>query len=195
MVSAAPDMTVVGEAGPVAQAIAGLEHALPDVAVLDINLSDGSGLDVCRRITDSHPEVACVMLTSVIDDRALLAAEVAGAAAFALKTVASGDLISTIRSVANGARLLDQAEIRLARQRLVARDDGRLDLLSPQERRIFDLIGAGRSNREIANELFLAEKTVKNYVSNLLAKLGMSRRTEVSALAARIAEREAAWRP
>ncbi len=188
------DMTVVGEANSASSALHAVARAAPRVAVLDISLGDGSGLDVCREITERHPEVACLMLTSVIDDRALIEAEAAGAAGFCLKTIGSNNLIEAIRKVATGARLLDAVEVRMARRRLEERGDGLIETLTPQERNIFDLIGKGLSNRQIADEMFLAEKTVKNYVSNLFVKLGITRRTEAAALAARREERESSWR-
>lgn len=194
LVNAQTDMTVIGEAGAAKDALVALSRAVPDVAVLDISLGDGNGIDVCGQITQAHPEVACLMLTSVVDDRALIAAEAAGAAGFSLKTVGSSDLIDSIRAVAAGGRLLDAFEIRLARRRITDRGEGLIETLTDQERRIFDLIGVGRSNRQIADEMYLAEKTVKNYVSKMLAKLGLSRRTEAAALAARLDERESDWR-
>ena len=190
------DMEVVGEAENAEAALAGVASTSPNVAVLDISLRDGdrNGIDVCRTISERHPEVACLMLTSVVDDRALVEAQEAGAAAFALKSVGSDDLANAIRKVAAGAKLLDSVDTKLARRRLDESGVGRIDTLTPQERKIFDLIGDGCSNREIADELYLAEKTVKNYVSNLLAKLAMTRRTEAAALAARLAERESGWK-
>jgi DNA-binding NarL/FixJ family response regulator len=183
------DMTVVGEAGSADEAIAVIRECRPDVAVLDVRLGDGSGVDVCRRISDEFDDVASLILTSFESDRALVDAGPAGAAGFVLKQIRGNELIDAIRQVAGGRRLLDDAQLRLADRRLRESDEGRVDDLTPQERRIFDLIGQGRTNRQIAQEMYLAEKTVKNYVSNLLAKLGMSRRTEAAALAARVAER------
>jgi two-component system, NarL family, response regulator DevR len=157
--------------------------------VLDVRLGDGDGLAVCRDIRSSHPEVACLILTSFSDDHALVDAALAGAAGYVLKEIRSRDLVDSIRRVAAGTVLLDGATTRLALQRLRDSEEGPLGGLTDQERRIFDLIGEGYSNRQIAEAMYLAEKTVKNYVSNLLAKLGMSRRTEAAALAARIEER------
>ena len=162
----------------------------PDVAVLDMRLADGNGLAVCRDIRSNHPEVTCLMLTSFADDQALVEASIAGAAGYVLKQIRGNDLVESIRRVAGGAQLLDTAAVRMAMERLRASEAGVLDTLTPQERRIFDLIGDGRSNRQIADELFLAEKTVKNYVSNLLTKLRMARRTEAAALSARLEERQ-----
>ena len=183
------DMEVVGEAGAVDEALAIVEACRPDVAVLDVRLGDGNGIDVCREITSTYPDVRTLILTSFDSDRAIVDAALAGASGFVLKQIRTTELIDAIRLVTSGRRLLDDAEVRMAMRRLRSSDEGRLLDLTAQERRIFDLIGAGCTNRQIAEELFLAEKTVKNYVSNLLAKLGMARRTEAAALAARLDER------
>jgi DNA-binding NarL/FixJ family response regulator len=185
------DLTVVGEAGSADEALAGIAELRPDVAVLDVRLGDGehNGIDVCRQITTDFPEVRVLILTSFDSDRALVDAGLAGASGFILKQIRSNELVDAIRGVAAGRRYLDDAEVRLASRRLRESEEGRLDDLTPQERRIFDLIGEGYTNRQIAQDMYLAEKTVKNYVSNLLAKLGMSRRTEAAALAARLVER------
>jgi len=183
------DLSVVGEAGTAEEAIAGIREHTPDVAVLDVRLGEGNGIDVCRQITSEYPEVKSLILTSFDSDRALVDAGLAGAAGFILKQIRSNDLIDAIRGVAAGRRYLDDAEVRLAVRRLRDSEEGRLDDLTPQERRIFDLIGEGYTNRQIAQDMYLAEKTVKNYVSNLLSKLGMSRRTEAAALSARLEER------
>jgi DNA-binding NarL/FixJ family response regulator len=144
---------------------------------------------VCREITTEFPDVKVLILTSFDSDRALVDAGLAGASGFILKQIRSNELVDAIRGVAEGRRYLDDAEVRLASRRLRDSEEGRLEDLTAQERRIFDLIGEGYTNRQIAQEMYLAEKTVKNYVSNLLAKLGMSRRTEAAALAARLVER------
>ena len=185
------DLTVVGEAGTADEAIAGIRELAPDVAILDVRLGDGdhNGIDVCRQITTEFPDVQVLILTSFDSDRALVDAGLAGASGFVLKQIRSTELIDTIRGVAGGRRYLDDAEVRLAGRRLRESEEGRLEDLTAQERRIFDLIGEGNTNRQIAQEMYLAEKTVKNYVSNLLSKLGMSRRTEAAALAARLVER------
>ncbi|MDX2380268.1 MAG: response regulator transcription factor [Acidimicrobiia bacterium] len=183
------DIAVVGEAGTAADALDVIRDCRPDVAVLDVRLGDGNGIDVCRQITSEFEDVASLILTSFDSDRALIDAGLAGAAGFVLKQIRGNELIDAIRHVASGRRLLDDAEVRLAVRRLRNSDEGRLYDLTPQERRIFDLIGEGFTNRQIAQEMYLAEKTVKNYVSNLLAKLGMSRRTEAAALSARVEER------
>ncbi|MEL6890195.1 MAG: response regulator transcription factor [Actinomycetota bacterium] len=186
---AEPDLRVVGESGLAVEAVDVVEKCSPDVAVLDVRLADGSGIDVCRDITAAFPDVRCLILTSFDSDRALVDARVARAAGLVLKQIRTDDLVAAIRKVADGRQLRDDAEVRLATRRLSDSEEGRLDGLTPQERRIFDLIGDGKTNRQIATEMYLAEKTVKNYVSNLLAKLGMSRRTEAAALSARLEER------
>ncbi len=183
------DIVVTGQAGSIDEAKRVIDTADPHVAVLDVRLPDGTGMQLCEALAASHPDVTCMMLTSFADDRAVVEAADAGAAAYLLKEVASNDIVETLRKVAAGGRVLDAATVRLAAGRLNDSEEGRLEVLSGQERRIFDLIGAGYSNRQIADELYLAEKTVKNYVSNMLAKLGMDRRTEAAALAARIEER------
>lgn len=185
-----PDIEVVGEAGEAATALAEIAKCRPDVAVLDVRLADGSGIDVCRDVSTEFPEIHTLILTSFESDRALVDAGLAGAAGFVLKQIRSNQLVEAIRLVADGRQLLDQAEVRLAMRRMTQGEAGRLLDLTRQERRIFDYIGEGKTNRQIATEMFLAEKTIKNYVSNLLAKLGMARRTEAAALAARLDERE-----
>lgn len=186
---AEPDLTVVGEAGDADTALDVVRACGPDVAVLDVRLGDGNGIDVCRQITSEFPEITALILTSFESDQALVDAGLAGAAGFVLKQIRSNELVDTIRGVAAGRRYLDDAEVRLAIRRLRESEEGRLHDLTPQERRIFDLIGEGYTNRQIAQDMYLAEKTVKNYVSNLLAKLGMARRTEAAALSARLEER------
>ena len=188
MLDAEADMAVVGQAGSSAQALAIITDCRPDVAVLDVRLGDGSGHDLCREITEAGL-ARCLMLTAFDNDQSLIDAWEAGASGFVVKQIRGDDLVQAVRSVAAGSQLLDDATARMARQRLESSGLGDLARLTPQERRIFDLIGEGYSNRQIADEMFLAEKTIKNYVSNMLAKLGMSRRTEVAALAARVDER------
>jgi len=190
LVDSDPALEVVGEAGSAAETLSEVRRSNPDVAVLDVRLQDGNGIAVCRDIRSEYPDVACLILTSFSDDQAVLDASIAGAAGYVLKQIRSNDLVESIKKVAGGAQLLDPATVRHAMERVKGSDAGLVDSLTPQERRIFELIGDGYSNREIAEEMFLAEKTVKNYVSNMLAKLGMSRRTEAAALAARTEERE-----
>jgi len=189
------DISVVGEASNGDEALERIPQTHPDVAVLDVRLGEDSGdrggIEVCREIRSAHPEVACVMLTSFADDEALFASILAGAAGYVLKQIRGSDLVTAIRRVARGESLLDPAVTARVLDRLRnphAQDDP-LAALTPQERRILDLIAEGRTNRQIGEAMFLAEKTVKNYVSNLLAKLGMARRSEAAAYAARLSER------
>lgn len=186
------DVTVVGEAGSVAEAIERVPAAAPDVAVLDVQLPDGTGIELCRELRSQRPELSCLMLTSFPDDDALLDAVVAGASGYVLKQVRGSDLVGAVRQVATGHSLLDPVLRERAAKRIRSgpEEDERLSHLTPQERRILDLLADGMTNRQIADEMFLAEKTVKNYVSNLLAKMGMSRRTEAAVYAARMAERQ-----
>jgi DNA-binding NarL/FixJ family response regulator len=190
LVDGEDDMEVVGEAGSADEAHRRIPVARPDVAVLDVRLPDGSGIEVCREIRSRTPEVACVMLTSFADDEAVYAAILAGAAGYLLKQVRGSDLVDGIRRVGRGESLLDPAVTTRVLDRLRHRDeDDELSVLSPQERKILDLVAEGLTNRQIGEQMFLAEKTVKNYMSNVLSKLGMSRRTEAAAYAARLAER------
>jgi DNA-binding NarL/FixJ family response regulator len=195
LIEAEDDMGVVGEAGTAAEALSRIPATQPEVAVLDVRLPDGNGIEVCRQIRSLHPEVSCLMLTSFADDEAVYSAVMAGAAGYVLKQVRGNDLIDAIRRVGRGESLLDPAVTARLLDRLRKGDeDERISGLTDQERRILDLIAEGLTNRQIGERLFLAEKTVKNYVSNMLAKLGMSRRTEAAAYAARIAERRARQR-
>ena len=181
---AEPDMEVVGEAGTAAEALARVPAVRPDVAVLDVRLPDGDGVSVCRDLRSQMPELSCLMLTSFSDDEALFDAILAGAAGYVLKQIRGSDLIGAVRTVAAGGSLLDPRATAavLERMRSPKADDPLKDL-TEQERRILELIGEGLTNREIGARIFLAEKTVKNYVSNLLAKLGLQRRTQVAVLA------------
>ena len=192
LVNAQHDMEVVGQAGSAGEMLHIIAATAADIAVLDVRLGDddGNGIAVCRDIRSAHPETQCLILTSFEDDAALVDAALAGAAGYVLKQIRGNDLIESIRKVAGGAQLLDAAETRMAMQRLRSTEAGALDELTEKERRVFDLIGEGYSNRQIGEELYIAEKTVKNYVSSVLAKLGMVRRTEAAALAARLEERQ-----
>ncbi|WP_052667267.1 response regulator [Nitriliruptor alkaliphilus] len=173
---------VVGEAGTAGMALAGIAKARPDVAVLDVRLPDGNGVEVCREVRARDPQVACLMLTSFGDDEALFDAIMAGAAGYLLKDVRGQDLVDAVKRVASGESLLDPSLTGRVLDRLRRGDeeDPRLASLSDQERRILEHIAEGMTNRQIAEQMHLAEKTVKNYVSNLLAKLGMQRRTEAA---------------
>lgn len=181
-------LEVVGEAGTAQEAIARIPPTRPDVAVLDVRLPDGDGIEVCREVRSTHPEIQCVILTSFTDDQALLQAILAGASGYVAKQLKGDDIVDAVRRVAAGQSLLDPAVTARARERLLAepREDERVARLSAQERTILDLIADGLTNRQIATELNLAEKTVKNYVSNLLSKMGMERRTQAAVYAARL---------
>lgn len=187
------DLTVVGEAGTVAEALQRVPAVMPDVAVLDVRLPDGSGVELCRQLRADNAALACVMLTSFDDEEALFQSVIAGASGFVLKQVRGHDIVDAVRQVGAGRSLIDAELAEGARDRLRRGpdEDPRLAGLTGQERRILDLLADGLTNRQIAAEMFLAEKTVKNYVSNLLAKMGMSRRTEAAVYAARQAERDA----
>ncbi len=189
------DIEVVGEAGTALEAIQRVPALRPDVAVLDVRLPDGDGVEVCRELRSRMPELRCLMLTSFADDDALFAAIMGGASGYVLKQIRGNDLVAAITRVGQGESLIDPILTKrvLDRIRSGPQQDERLARLSQQERRILDLLAEGLTNRQIAARLFLAEKTVKNYVSNLLTKLGMSRRTEAAAFAARISERDT-WR-
>src|ERR671913_855075 len=185
LLGAEPDLTVVGEAGTAAEALARVPATRPDVAVLDVRLPDGDGVTVCRELRSRMPELRCLMLTSFADDDALFDAIMAGAAGYVLKQIRGSDLVGAVRTVASGQSLLDPRTTArvLDRMRSVAARQDPLAGLSEQERAVLDLIGEGLTNREIGERMFLAEKTVKNYVSHLLAKLGMQRRTQAAILA------------
>jgi len=177
-----PDMTVVGEAGTAADALRRIPSARPDVALLDGRLPDGSGIDVCREIRSADPAIRCLILTSFDDDEALFAAIMAGASGYLLKEVGGSNLVAGIRQVAAGQSLIDPAVTQklLDRLRNPVKESSKLDQLTPREREILNLITDGYTNRQIGERLFLAEKTVKNYVSILLTKLGMQRRTQAA---------------
>ncbi|MEM9034266.1 MAG: response regulator transcription factor [Actinomycetota bacterium] len=185
------DFTVVGEAGTVEEALARIPPTAPDVAVIDVQLPDGNGVEVCREVRSRMPHVACLILTSYSDDEALFDAIMAGAAGYVLKQIRENDLVGAIEQVAAGRSLLDPrltAKV-LERLRDGSPEDERLAQLTDRERKILSLVGEGLTNRQIGEEIHLAEKTVKNYMSSILSKLGMERRTEVAALAARLDER------
>ena len=185
------DIEVVGEAATAQQARDRVGPSRADVALLDVQLPDGTGIEVCRDLRSDHPETVCVMLTSFADDEAILDAVVAGASGYVLKQVRGSDIVDAVRRAAAGEQLLDPALVARAVERLRRGplEDERLRGLTPQESRILGLLADGLTNRQIAAEMFLAEKTVKNYVSNLLSKMGMSRRTEAAVYAARLEER------
>jgi two-component system response regulator DevR len=188
LLEAEPDIVVVGEGSTAAEALARVPALRPQVAVLDVRLPDGDGVSVCRDLRSQLPELACLMLTSFADDDALYNAILAGAAGYVLKQIKGSDLVNAVRTIAGGGSLLDVKTTARIMQRL--RDDAAdrekadpFAALTNQERRILDLIGEGLTNRQIGERMFLAEKTVKNYVSSLLAKLGLERRTQAAILA------------
>jgi two-component system, NarL family, response regulator DevR len=185
VLSSDPDITVVGEAKNAAEAMSRVPALRPDVAVLDVRLPDGDGVTVCRDLRALLPELGVVMLTSYSDDEALFQAIMAGAAGYLLKQILGQDLVTAVRTVAAGGSLLDPTATSavLARMRRATEPAGPLAALSDQERTVLELIGEGLTNRQIGERMFLAEKTVKNYVSHLLGKLGMARRTQAAILA------------
>ncbi len=185
------DIVVAGEAANGDEAIRRIPAVRPDVAILDVRLGEGerSGIEVCREIRSAHPEIACLILTSFADDEALAAAVLAGASGYLLKQIRGSELVDSIRSVAAGDSLLPPDVVTEMLARLRTPPDDPLRVLTGQERKVLDLIAQGRTNRQIGDELSLAEKTVKNYVSNLLAKLGLHSRTEAATLAVRLEER------
>jgi DNA-binding NarL/FixJ family response regulator len=190
LLEAEDDIEVVGEAGTAEEAVGRVPATQPDVAVLDVRLPDGDGIEVCRDIRSRHHEIACLMLTSFADDEAVYAAIMAGAAGYVLKQVRGNDLVDAVRRVNRGESLLDPAVTARVLDRIRrSSETDELAGLTDQEKRLLDLIAEGLTNRQIGEQMFLAEKTIKNYVSNLLAKLGMHRRSEVAAYAARLDER------
>lgn len=189
LLGTAEDLEVVGEAASVAEAKVGILNAKPDVAVLDVRLPDGNGVELCRDVRAEDPSIHCLMLTSYADDDALLAAVLAGASGFVLKQILGHNLVTAVRTVGQGGSLLDD---RPTAALLAKLRDGKKDEVDPlaeltqQEREVFNLIGEGMTNRQIAERMFLAEKTIKNYVSRILAKLDMQRRTQVAVMATKI---------
>ncbi len=191
LLEAQEDFEIVGEAATAEEARSRIPPTHPDVAVVDMRLPDGNGVEVCRDVRSRDTSIQCLVLTSFADDEALFDAIMAGAAGYLLKQIKGTDLVDAIRRVASGQSLLDPgitARV-LERLRRGPEEDERLGRLTEQERKILDLIAEGLTNRQIAERIFLAEKTVKNYVSNLLAKLGMERRTEAAVFAARLSDR------
>ncbi len=182
------DLEVVGEAGTAAEAITRITASQPDVAVFDVRLPDGNGVEVCREVRSLFPNIHVLMLTSYSDDEALFNAIMAGASGYVLKEVQGTDLIAAIRQVAAGNSLLDPRVTERVLERLRNRktENSELSGLTEQEKTILTLIGEGMTNRQIGEKMYLAEKTIKNYVSSLLAKLGMERRTQAAAYIARI---------
>ncbi|GAA2148823.1 LuxR family two component transcriptional regulator [Humibacillus xanthopallidus] len=186
LIEATGDLVIVGESGSAAEATRHIPALRPDVAVLDARLPDGSGIDVCRDIRSVDPTIRVLILTSYDDERALVASVLAGASGYLLKALSGEGIVEAIRRVAGGDDLTDQPQVKALREGWSARaeTDPRLRSLSPTERRILDLIADGLTNRQIGEHLGLAEKTVKNYVSTVLAKMGMERRTQAAVYAA-----------
>jgi two-component system, NarL family, response regulator DevR len=187
------DCVVVGEAGTVAEAHEVIDRTAPDIAIVDVVLPDGDGIQLCRELRTSRPETACLLLTSFPEPGAMLSAALAGAAAYLAKDSSATDLVRVIAEVGEGRRLLDDEAVTQLLEQLSSLpvDDAALGALTGQERRVFELIGQGLSNRQIAERLHLTERTVKNYSSRMLRKLGMERRSEAAVLSARLAERRA----
>ena len=185
LLEAEGDVRIVGEASSAAEALNGIAAVQPQVAVLDVRLPDGDGVAVCREVRSRFPQTTCLMLTSFGDDDAVMEAILAGAAGYVLKQIRGNELLAAVRTIAAGGSLLDPNATARMMQRLreqaAARDP--LQELSQQERRVLELIGEGMTNRQIGEQMFLAEKTVKNYVSSLLAKLALERRTQAAVLA------------
>ena len=180
-----PDIDVVGESASAAEAISRIPALAPQVALVDLRLGDGSGVDVCRDVRSACPAVATIILTSYDDEEALFETLMAGAAGFLLKQIRGGELVDAVRRVAAGQSLLDPGVTSqvLERLRNGPATDPQLESLTTQERRVLTLIGEGMTNRQIGDEVCLAEKTVKNYVSSILAKLGLERRTQAAVFA------------
>ncbi|MFM9376315.1 response regulator transcription factor [Gordonia sp. VNK21] len=192
LLGTAGDLEIVGEAASVKEALAGIARTRPDVAVLDVRLPDGNGVELCREARSRNPEVRCLMLTSYADDDALLAAVLAGASGFVLKQILGQNLIAAVRTVGKGGSLLDDRSTAALLDKLrndkKAKPDPLADLTG-QEREVFNLIGEGLTNRQIAERMFLAEKTIKNYVSHILAKLDMQRRTQIAVMATELRQK------
>ena len=182
------DLSAVGQAGDVQEALVALTTVVTDVAVLDVRLPDGSGIELCREIRSLYPDVKVLILTSFLDDEALLGAVLGGASGYVIKDIKNLDLLEAIRKVAVGEALLDIALVSTVTNRLrkVSSPASEIYELTDQEQRVLEHIGRGLTNRQIAESMFLAEKTIKNYVSSLLGKLGLERRTQAAALAARL---------
>jgi len=187
------DIEVVGDAGTAESALARIPALKPDVAILDARLPDGNGIEVCRQVRSALPDIRAIILTSYDDDEALFAAIMAGAAGYVLKQVTGQDLLSAVRHVAAGGSLLDPSVTERVMQRLregAPEEPDELKSLTAQERRILELVAEGLTNRQIGERLFLAEKTVKNYMSNVLSKLGLERRTQAAVFASRLLREE-----
>lgn len=188
LLDADPELEVVGEAASVGEALAKIPSVAPDVAVLDVRLPDGSGIELCRELLSDMPELRCLMLTSFTSDEAMLDAILAGASGYVVKDIKGMELAKAIKDVGAGKSLLDNraAAALMAKLRGAAERSDPLSELTAQERTLLGLLGEGLTNKQIAARMFLAEKTVKNYVSRLLAKLGMERRTQAAVFATKL---------
>ncbi|MDR7166394.1 two-component system response regulator DevR [Nocardia kruczakiae] len=189
-----PELSVIGEAGSVSQALARIPALRPDVAVLDVRLPDGNGIELCRELLSKVDGLRCLILTSFTDEHAMLDAILAGASGYVVKDIKGMELARAVKDVGAGKSLLDNraAAALMEQLRHGTEPDGPLATLTEQERKLLDLLGEGLTNREIAERMFLAEKTVKNYVSRLLAKLGMQRRTQAAVYATKLHSRTTA---
>jgi two-component system response regulator DevR len=187
-----PDLTVIGQAASVSEALVRVPAAEPDVVVLDVRLPDGNGIELCRELRSVLPELNCLMLTSYTDEEAMMDAILAGAGGYVIKDIKGMELVSAVRTVGSGRSLLDNraAAALMSRLRASIGKPGRAAGLTEQERTLLDLIGEGLTNRQISERMFLAEKTVKNYVSRLLTKLGMQRRTQAAVLATELRDQQ-----
>ncbi|MBF6542416.1 response regulator transcription factor [Nocardia brasiliensis] len=189
LIDAETDLQVIGEAGTVSQAMARIPALRPDVVVLDVRLPDGNGIELCRDLLDQHPGLRCLILTSFTDEQAMLDAILAGAGGYVVKDIGTTELVDAVREVGAGRSLLDNraAAALMAKLRAEAEaKSGPLAALTEQERTLLELLGEGLTNRQIAARMFLAEKTVKNYVSRLLSKLGVQRRTQAAVIASKL---------
>jgi two-component system, NarL family, response regulator DevR len=192
LLEAEPDLTVIGQASSVSEALARIPALRPDVVVLDVRLPDGNGVELCRDLRSKMPELNCLMFTSFTDEQAMMDAILAGAGGYVIKDIKGMDLVSAVRTVGSGRSLLDNraAAALMSRLRASVEKPGPLAGLTERERTLLELIGEGLTNRQIAQRMYLAEKTVKNYVSRLLGKLGMERRTQVAVLATEMREQQ-----
>ncbi|MEU7143932.1 response regulator transcription factor [Nocardia sp. NPDC046473] len=189
LIDAETDLEVIGEAGNVSQALARIPALRPDVVVLDVRLPDGNGIELCRELLDHNPQLRCLILTSFTDEQAMLDAILAGASGYVVKDIGTLELIDAIREVGAGRSLLDNRAAAALMAKLREETEaktGPLASLTDQERVLLELLGEGLTNRQIATRMFLAEKTVKNYVSRLLAKLGVERRTQAAVIASKL---------
>ncbi|WP_216915482.1 response regulator transcription factor [Nocardia noduli] len=189
LIEAEPDLEVIGEAGSVSHALARIPALRPEVVVLDVRLPDGNGIELCRELLDQHPDLRCLILTSFTDEQAMLDAILAGASGYVVKDIGTTELVDAIRDVGAGKSLLDNRAAAALMAKLRAETEtktGPLATLTDQERVLLGLLGEGLTNRQIAARMYLAEKTVKNYVSRLLTKLGVERRTQAAVIASKL---------